>query len=528
MIGLDGATWDLLKPWAKKGVLPTLRKLMEKGVHGSLESTIPPVTVPAWISFATGKNAGKHGCYYFAMPRNSLTDLRPITSREITSKTFYEMLEENGRKCVLINLPGSYPPRIKGPVLTSLLTKGDNFVFPPDAVDEIPKLRHYRITPDYGLLAKGIDDFVSSVRELERDRFECGKELYIRNWDFFFLLFSGTDMIQHQIYNKLFYGEMGEDSPAVGLYRDIDRYIGWFVDNAPEGTDILLMSDHGFRVHEKAFQLNQWLKRERYLETEPRMKPRVAHSRAMEAFDKASAKKINVKLPSFLLSRLVLLTWPSALYEILRRLKRWLRVEIRVDVLQPKMAESIAYSPYSGVIYINDKKRFIDGKIDGEQLEEFKVKLMTSLKKLKDPQTGRSIVNNIWGKEDIYAGPHLELAPDIVFLPDERLISNSLAVNKLFVDNKVQNAHSLTGFFLACGPSIKQGAEIQGATIYDLAPTILHMFDLFVPNDMDGRVLKEIFREASEPARREDKYQKVDEPNRVKEKIKHLRNSGRL
>ena len=83
LIGLDGATWDLMKPWAEKGVLPTFKKLMEKGVYGDLESTIPPVTIPAWVSFATGKNPGKLGCYDFLLPKKSLNDTTPITTKDM-------------------------------------------------------------------------------------------------------------------------------------------------------------------------------------------------------------------------------------------------------------------------------------------------------------------------------------------------------------------------------------------------------------------------------------------------------------
>ena len=65
ILGLDGATWDVIKPLAEEGKLPTLKKLMEEGVWGNLESTIPPVTGPAWVSFATGRNPGKTGVFDF-------------------------------------------------------------------------------------------------------------------------------------------------------------------------------------------------------------------------------------------------------------------------------------------------------------------------------------------------------------------------------------------------------------------------------------------------------------------------------
>ena len=88
--------------------------------------------------------------------------------------------------------------------------------------------------------------------------------------------------------------------------------------------------------------------------------------------------------------------------------------------------------------------------------------------------------------------------------------------------------HKLHGIFLACGPGIKESVEIQGASIYDLAPTILHLFGLPVPKDIDGRVLKEIFNEDSSLAREEVQYQQVDEMARVKDKIRELKTLGKI
>ena len=65
VIGLDGATFDLIKPWVREGKLPTFKKLIDTGVHGQLTSTIPHGTIPAWPSFATGCNPGMHSFYDF-------------------------------------------------------------------------------------------------------------------------------------------------------------------------------------------------------------------------------------------------------------------------------------------------------------------------------------------------------------------------------------------------------------------------------------------------------------------------------
>ena len=65
IVGLDGATWDLLRPRMADGRLPNLRRLADEGVTGNLTSIFPPETPAAWPSFMTGKNPGKHGVFDF-------------------------------------------------------------------------------------------------------------------------------------------------------------------------------------------------------------------------------------------------------------------------------------------------------------------------------------------------------------------------------------------------------------------------------------------------------------------------------
>jgi len=136
-------------------------------------------------------------------------------------------------------------------------------------------------------------------------------------------------------------------------------------------------------------------------------------------------------------------------------------------------------------------------------------------------------MSEVWKKEEIYSGAQLDIAPDIVFTSNEYVANISLS-GRIFTNGK-SNRHALNGIFLAYGPDIKGAGEIQVAKIYDLAPTVLHIFDLPVPDDMDGRVLKEIFKEGSEPARRGIKYQSVDgERERVGDKVHRLKKLGKL
>ena len=90
--------------------------------------------------------------------------------------------------------------------------------------------------------------------------------------------------------------------------------------------------------------------------------------------------------------------------------------------------------------------------------------------------------------------------------------------------------HKPYGIFFAIGHDIKKStSDINGLNLIDLAPTILHIFDIPIPKDMDGKVLKKIFKEDSEPAKREIEYQEeADEKEIVKEKIKKLKEVGKI
>src|SRR5512147_1646527 len=118
IIGLDGATWTVLDPYIKMGLLPNIARLRSQGCWGELRSTIPPLTAPAWSSFLTGKNPGKHGVFHFvplddgAEPDDSVRANKPeiVDARSIQSPTLWDILGHHRRKIGSINVPMSYPP----------------------------------------------------------------------------------------------------------------------------------------------------------------------------------------------------------------------------------------------------------------------------------------------------------------------------------------------------------------------------------------------------------------------------------
>lgn len=509
MIGLDGVTWDLIRPWVEDGWLPNLGKMILEGTWGDLQSVIPPLTAPAWASFATGKNPGKSGIFDFKLPTENLAKTRCVTTEDIHGVTFYELLSRK-KRCILVNLPCSYPPRIPGIVITGLLTRGKNYIFPTVLMEKIPELKKYRIFPATSLLVEGKNrEYINDIRALERARFNCAKQLFKESWDFFFILFSGTDWIQHLLYDELISGTFDEESEPIKAFKEIDEYIGFFINNMPSNTTVLIISDHGFRTLQGIFFVNEWLRREGYLKVKTRRLPHKATEESLgmkqkrEAIEASKKGKLNIKMPFFLLRYPRLLRIIGYWYDILRGL---LPIKILKE-FEPDLSKTIAYctSSIAGSIYINNEKSFDYGTVEaGKDCEKIIGEIMEKLEQLRNPKDGEKILENVWRKEDIYFGERMNGAPDIILMSEKYGFRGALTP-RVFVNKRI-NVHSSKGVFLAYGQSIKIHRNIKNARIIDIAPTILHLMNVPVPSDMDGKVLKEIFRSESDAAKREVEY----------------------
>ena len=109
IIGIDGATLDLILPWVESEHLPTIGRLIKSGVHGDLASTLPPVTSPAWPTFMTGCNPGKHGVFDFIQPTGS--DFSLVNATKIKQPTIWQRLSSAGYRVGVLNVPVTYPPK---------------------------------------------------------------------------------------------------------------------------------------------------------------------------------------------------------------------------------------------------------------------------------------------------------------------------------------------------------------------------------------------------------------------------------
>ncbi len=538
VIGLDGGTWDLMMPLAEEGFLPNLQRLMQEGCWGELESTLPPVTAPAWSSFATGRNPGKTGVFDFLVPQNSLAKLSPVTSRDIAGRTFYEIIDEYGLSTVMINLPLSYPPRTKNPTITCMLTQGDQFIFPPGLKEQIPDLAEYRIAPDFNLRAQRLfEEYAQDIRNLEQVRFRCAQRLFQTEWDFFFLLFSGTDWIQHDLYGQMVSHDLPKKHAAFQLLRDIDHYIAWFVGHLPQDTYLLVTSDHGFQCYRGAFLLNQWLREQKLLKARlvkipVRTYSHLVEKGMVEAVARQSSERS--RIANALSSIRVLAAEEmehvrSGHFREMAQELNPLRLGKRAAIDYSKTLAACTSPQLSG-IYFNSAAKFQDGIVADHDLNAIKEQIMSGLRQLRDPITGRKAFAAVLDNNEAYSGDKSHLGPDIVISADNWLVVPYVAPTSrttLFRQEPI-NSHAKQGMFVSCGPGVARNHRLQGARIEDMAPTILYLMGLPSPDDTDGRVMFELAKKPLPSRGAPERPLRIHEQRRIAERVDRLRESGSI
>ncbi|RMF30157.1 MAG: hypothetical protein D6759_12470, partial [Chloroflexi bacterium] len=433
IIGLDGATWDVLLPWMEEGVLPHLRALWERGAWGKLASTLPPLTAPAWTTFMTGKNPGKHGVFHFVKGKRQPGTPSPsppaiVNARSIQSPTLWDILSHHGLQVGVINVPMTYPPRpLNGFMITGLLTppNAEVFTYPPelarDLVDYKVDLDRFIHHKPFAQARQGTQliepslELVAEYRDLlERRRRNTLTLMQTRPWDVLMVVIAGTDRLGHYLwpYHRAADLDGSPQSQALhqavrDYYVQVDQTIGEWVAAAGEEVTVLLMSDHGMGpVYSKHVHLNQWLREEGLLVLEQR--------------------RANLTRPDFWLARLGI---PR---DKLGRLVRSIPGLARSRVVQKARHAGTAtidmrrtaayYVPIyvgTGGIYINVKGEDGQGVVSpGEEYEALREHLLHRLSTLTDPETGRPVVVGAWRGEICYHGPYATDIPDIVVLLD--------------------------------------------------------------------------------------------------------------
>ncbi len=145
VVGLDGATWDIIDPLIDRGKLPVFKELKESGAWARLRTFDPTLSAVVWTSIATGKTMLKHGIVDWTYVNKKKIQV-PYSSSEKRVPSIWEMMDEHGLRSIVLNWFVTYPPdAVRGvmvsdsfsaAVLKALSGKGDpgqfaDTVYPP-------------------------------------------------------------------------------------------------------------------------------------------------------------------------------------------------------------------------------------------------------------------------------------------------------------------------------------------------------------------------------------------------------------
>jgi len=511
VIGLDGATWNLIKPLVDKDKLPTIKKLMEGGCHGKLESSIPHVTFPAWKCYSTGKNPGKLDVYWWMNVDLLNRRFRVNISSSFKGKEIWDILATHRYKSGVIGMPTTYPTKkINGFMVSEMNPKNANYTYPHELSDELNEMFDYE-SEFVDFHGKNKDEVVQSCNANILKRFEIADYLVNRfKPEFLNLTIFPIDAIQH------FYWKYMEDKDTKYAnvieksWMLIDENINKFLKKyADDDTNIILMSDHGFTAFKGMFNINKWLVDNGYLV--------LSNNKSFKNIIYKTAYRCGIrgsmvdKFKTLPIINNIVNDAKSLVADVSESLIDWERSKV---IPLPE-----------GILYIN-KYLFNNGKYRSVVKE-----LKREISLIENPTNGEKLAKKIYHKSELYNGKFIDNAPDIIILPNEGYEIQSRFDNTTWNFSSKEDGwsgvHKLHGIFLAHGPDIKQNTTIEGTRIIDLAPTILHMYGVPIPRDMDGRVLTEIFRKDSEMAKRkvvyEDDNTRIDKERiRIKSKIKKI------
>ena len=518
IIGLDAATWTLIRPWIAEGGMPNLAKLMKAGVSGTLQSVLPPITPPAWTSFMTGKNPGKHGIFHFVETERDSYAMNYANGGSRRSPTVWRLLNAAGFSVGTMNIPFTYPPEtLDGFQISGLDTPSANspYVHPPslkrELVDHLGKINH-----DVRFLGSMSTDErrAQVLAEMEKiDQQWAAAALYLLEHhpqDVMMFVFMSIDTVQHYFWQYMDRSHFLYDpkaEPRFGnamrqVYERLDAVTGRIIDKLPNDTTVFVVSDHGGGpVVDRTIFLNRYLAQLGILKYNK--KGRFGLPQLISKILRRGYSFLRSSLSSRQKSRLAEI-FPSL------RMKAELAYTsfANIDWGRTKAyCSEVLASPPS--IWINLKGVKPAGIVEPAEYKALTDFIIEKLDELKDPRTGKPVIARVYRRDDIFHGPFSNEGADLIldWWSEDSLFSTAPSFPKNMDKSPViirehrpsENSewggtHRLNGILIGRGPVLKTAVEIENAQLIDLAPTLLHLLGVPVPKDMDGKVLTSAFR----------------------------------
>ena len=449
IIGWDCAAPELVFE-AFKDDMPNTRRLMEEGIYGELESTIPPITVPAWMCMMTSRDPGELGVYGFRNRKDYSYDAMTIANSHVVKvPALWDLLGKEKKKSVVLGVPLTYPAKpFPGWMVTSFLTPNRNsqWTFPRRLTREIDQ-----VASDYMI---DIPNFRTDRRaELEQQLFKMTAErfklvrylLETKDWDFFTMVEMGSDRLHHAFWR--FWDETHRQYEPNSLfsetmrnyYRTLDAELGKTLACVDGDTTIMVVSDHGAKRMDGGICVNEWLRQHGYLtlKTEP------------------------------------------------QGITRW-----TADLVDWKKTKAWGEGGYYARIFINVEGREPQGIVNAQDYENIRDELKVRLEAIVDEE-GHNINTRVFKPEETYRECR-NIPPDlIVYFGDLFWRSvGSVGYNSIYTyenDTGPDDCnHAEMGMFIMKNGE-QAGGYVSPKSLYDIAPTVLNEFGIDIPETMRGK-----------------------------------------
>jgi predicted AlkP superfamily phosphohydrolase/phosphomutase len=417
VIGLDGVPHSLLQDLTAKGIMPRFKELISAGNLHRMKASLPEISSVSWTDFMTGTNSGSHGIFGFTDLKSGTYDLRFPNFNDVKAETLWDRLGKAKKKSVIVNQPSTYPARrIEGTLISGFVAiEMSKAVYPLSLKPRLESIGYeididtFRAREDHEFLWKELDRTLVG-------REKAWEMLWAEDWDFFEFVITGTDRLQHFLWDALADPGHPHHQRFLGYYHRIDGLVGRISEAFEKLTGsregLYLLSDHGFTGIRQEVYLNAWLEQAGYL-----------------SFSTPEPKGIQSIGP-----------------------------------------ESRAFAMDPNRIYLHTSDRYPNGSVPGAQKAELKQELKTRLEGLTFE--GEPVVQEVFDTEAVYSGPFVSSGPDLIVLGYPGFdMKGSVKKKEVFGRTSLQGMHTYDdAFFWA---SRDHGHDLR---ISDLAEIILRNF----------------------------------------------------
>lgn len=494
ILGIDGVSWDLFNKLTNDNIFHNIKKYFDKGITAPLLSTIPTTTYIAIPTFMTGFYPPNISNNPLGNPNNL------FNFQKMKEKCFWEY---NNLKSCVVNLRCTFPPRSMNGIMISgdLYTPSNKeiYTYPKFISDEVQDF-HKNITDikDVGNKKK----YFEKLKNDTKNKLDIFSDLIMNErYDISLFWDGNSDYLLHFLWQR---PKLLKD-----YYEFLDNYIKDILEKS-KAKNVILLSDHGFdETYKYSFNLNTWLLEEGYInKNDGKIKKygiKIIHELgfkivdSIDFFKKIINNKVNKQksdeIDDFPFSlKLIGVNYDDTYAQLT---SGWWGIEI-------------------------DYSKFDDNK----EYNDFRSELINKLKKIT--HNGKKIINSIWTSEDLYNFDAKNTKyPDIYFLtrPDYRFnipLTTSIVERRHRKERPGHHYNSRKGFFMGFGEDISRKKNIKELNICDITPTLLHLFGLAIPSNIDGKVVKNIFKEDSEYYKNDIRYFEKGEKEMIKDSIRDL------